>query len=283
VHCALTGVLDESYCLALESVKLGVNKKIEKVIYGELCTSKEVRITAINAVRVGAFDKVRLGNFADIDDKGTTADPLLSFRNQTDPLGKVMVAIGHMQTVASLAMPLQGIAIHSFFSELKIQIDRFNGRGAAWADLSKWLAAVFKRVATAAKLAVSESRHDPELFPLAWLKDESDYRTTLQESIFDSRADEIAGSKRGRSEAKPSKKKKDKERKTEDEEGSRVAKDELAKGNKITPRGEGGKPSQAQLKAMNAKYPKKDGKLPCWWNHAGHECQYGTDCSFYHN
>jgi hypothetical protein len=88
VHCALTGVLDESYCLALESVKLGVNKKIEKVIYGELCTSKEVRITAINAVRVGAFDKVRLGNFADIDDKGTTADPLLSFRNQTDPAAR---------------------------------------------------------------------------------------------------------------------------------------------------------------------------------------------------
>jgi hypothetical protein len=95
----------------------------------------------------------------------------------------------------------------------------------------------------------------------------SEYSTTLTDAIFDSRAD-AAGEKRragARDDDRP--KKKHPKKKDDDEEkgqGGKVAQEELDKGGVIAPRGESGGPSQAQ----NAKYPKKDGKLPCWWNHA---------------
>ena len=271
--------------VSIETVKLSVNSKIEKVVFGAECTSSEKRVNAINTIRCGSFDKVRLGSLIGLDDKGTSADPLLSFRNLEDPSGKFSLALGHMQTITNLAMPTQSIVTSSFFSELKTQIDRHRERGATWVSLSKWVSAIFKRVATEAKRALAENRQDPQLLHLKWLTEASEHLTALTDSIFDARAD-AAGAKRGNPDKRGGGEPKNKKSKLKDgpqpEAGNKTAREEVDKGGVITPRGENGGPSHAQVKAMGAKHPKKDGKFPCWWSHAGHDCKYGTSCSFYH-
>jgi hypothetical protein len=299
---AVSGYLSQSMLLQVMAVRGCLVRRIERAFCeGEVKPSQRVR-AAIHQVRIGRVAKVKLFNLLDEADSGTADDPLKQLVGSKDGDASYARAIASLMHVWILSTPADVAAVTRFCSRLSSFTATQRALGATWQALSRFHAAVFKKVdEEAEKFSLHESKIARASPRVEWIDSSSKYQQALHAdvaAVTATKAAEAVMAKMKTDSASSSKKieKAIAQKLAAMEERAKEAEQELKRQAKKR-KGSGGQDEPAAAPAAGAsesnnakrkrimaeliaKHGEKDGKPPCYFHFSdGNKCKFSAaDC-----
>ena len=140
VSTALAGMRDPRPLDMLVNIRSALERRIERVLYGDKELPAERVTKAIRMIRLGNLSQLKLLHVLDKDDCGTAESPLKQLDKLGSEAGAVLnQALQRVSTIAQLAHPAISAPAMLFFNKLVARMAALRRRGASWDDLGKWL------------------------------------------------------------------------------------------------------------------------------------------------
>ena len=185
ISSALAGMLDSRPLDMLMNLRSALERRVERVLFGDNEVPSE-RVTAvIRAIRTGKLGKLRLLHAIDVADCGTAEEPL----KQLPSLGAAAMdtlsrALSRVCAITQLCHPSLGASAIIFFAKLQDKIARNRARGAEWSHLGTWLAKVLKMVARPQRAySFGEGSTGGLNLRLAFFSDPSEFNDAMSDHI----------------------------------------------------------------------------------------------------
>ena len=192
-----------------------LDRRVERVVFGENYTVSETMRKALQAIRTGRFDALRLFHLIKKDDKGTVTDPLKALTSMPEQEARLAVteAFQLLAHVICVATPTLSTSATPFLIKFQKVIVEAIADGAPMDKISKWVASIWALVTQPRRqYSFGEGGSSLAAFSLEFLKQSSDERVELERATQEARAKKAARSevaKNGRSGANDGKNKRD--------------------------------------------------------------------------
>ena len=194
VQTVLEGTVSNEISLNVLRIRKALDKRVEKAVM----PSKDAEATTLESLQIrrarrGEFRKLKLLELINITDSTHTIEkPLHGFeRRGATAMDNFSEAVNRHRDIISVAHPHEGAQAMDFFRSLIAKVKKAKERGATWQALSKWYAALARKVEEgSAKFAAGASdvrllalNLDTELIEsqTSW------YARQLDEDIIDAR------------------------------------------------------------------------------------------------
>jgi hypothetical protein len=185
---AVAGHLSPHMLMQVLAVRGALARRIERAyVFCESGVTPPQRVrAALHNVRIGRISKMKLLHLLDKDDAATIEDPLKQFekldQGQSDAIyAQAIHALAHTW---QLCTPADAAAVMRFCGRLGAFTATQRQLGATWASLSKFHAAVFKKVdEESMKYALAESRISRSSPRIEWIDAPTKYLQMLHAAV----------------------------------------------------------------------------------------------------
>ena len=307
VH-SVTADVDPSLVQSISTIRAVLDASLEKAVHGRNagCLSERQR-KALKNVRLGKLSAVRLLHLIDMDDAGTTEEPLKSVAKlpSTDRASTLAAALMQLQQAWIFSTPKHSGEVMQFVTALTSKIMEAEKAGMAWADISVFYARLMRRVCQksdgfAGRVAVASEAPDRQ-----WVKDTafewvSEFHSKLtvarctkacsglfEPAAVPGQAGKIGGTGDLRDVIKVKKTKKRKQKKAGGADDAKTQdsskKDDKGSDDKGSDTEQPGTKRKKVQKELNEKLGKRGDKWPCFFFHHVKKCNFSAeDCKNYH-
>jgi hypothetical protein len=185
---AVAGHLSPPLLMQVLAVRGALARRIERAyIFNDTDVTPAQRVrAALHNVRIGRVSKLKLLHLLDKDDAGTIEHPLKQFESLDEAQADAVYAqaINALTHAWQLCTPADSAAVMRFCGRLGSFTATQRQLGASWPALSKFHAAVFKKVdEESMKYAISESRISRASPRIDWIDAPSKYHLALNAAV----------------------------------------------------------------------------------------------------